>query len=235
MSEPQWMEAPKLEYPSWIQRKVKKSGYGTDLIDGYHMPKLEKYTAHVGTAVAYSFRFDETFAWAIFTINDATGEFSVQSDWGNWSYRWNLRGLGKDSMEHPSGKPLTHFLATCSGPDYVCNKLFSSQEMNKFDEQETKREMKKVIIEARREDRIDANRARSLFNELEDLDWSASIEGFVHSIQDSYDLNKFFDRSDFDLYEDFVRHKPCVEFYIMCYRLLPFFFDYLRREVITDG
>src|SRR3954468_12887558 len=62
---------------------------------------------------AYHFRF-KAEGWAIFTINDETCEFSIQSDWGVYGYRWLQGGFGE--------RTLTEFIAKTS-PDYIVNKL----------------------------------------------------------------------------------------------------------------
>ena len=70
------------------------------------------------TATTYSFRaVADAFGWASCTINDATGELLITSDWGNWSHRWDPR---------PSclGAPnLTTFIGTRSDIDYLARKL----------------------------------------------------------------------------------------------------------------
>lgn len=49
----------------------------------------------VSTAESFHFRGDCSMGWAIVTINDATHELSIQSDWGSWSYRWSGAGMPK--------------------------------------------------------------------------------------------------------------------------------------------
>lgn len=68
-------------------------------------------------AAAYEFHGGGTFGWAICTINNSTGELHIQSDWGNWQYRWSTdpRNLGCAN--------LTEFMATRDAVDYVANKL----------------------------------------------------------------------------------------------------------------
>jgi hypothetical protein len=69
-------------------------------------------------AITYSFRAAAgNFGWACCTVNDATGELLITSDWGNWSHRWDPR---------PSclGAPnLTAFIGTRGDVDYLARKL----------------------------------------------------------------------------------------------------------------
>lgn len=65
----------------------------------------------------YSFRSTERFGWALCTVNDATGELLITSDWGNWSHRWdpNPACLGAPT--------LTSFIGTRGDVDYLARKL----------------------------------------------------------------------------------------------------------------
>jgi hypothetical protein len=70
------------------------------------------------TAVTYAFRATGgDFGWASCTINDATGELLITSDWGNWSHRWDPR---PSCLGAPS---LTVFIGTRSDGDYLARKL----------------------------------------------------------------------------------------------------------------
>lgn len=83
--------------------------------------------ALVATHTATAYRFQTTdpglMSWAICTVNDATGELLITSDWGNWSYRWDAspRALGAPS--------LTAFLGDRSpgNVDYLARKLQGSR------------------------------------------------------------------------------------------------------------
>jgi hypothetical protein len=74
-----------------------------------------RLTGTAATAMTYRFRANDRSGWAICTVNDATGELAITSDWGNWSYIWNPRHLGRPS--------LTHFIGDRSDYDYLANKL----------------------------------------------------------------------------------------------------------------
>lgn len=142
----------------------------------------------VGTSVATSYRFRERGelpCWAICTVNDETGELTIQSDWGSWTHRWNAspKALGAPT--------LTHFLADMDHSDYVARKLNrEGRGEDEFDVAATAAVLKGRILERRREDgrrdeyvarwerdlnpglrrrHLDRHTARQLWEEVEDL------------------------------------------------------------------
>lgn len=103
-----------------------------------------------GQARFYNFRF-EPHGWAIFTVNDATGELHIQSDWGDYSYRWNTAALGHNAT-------LTSFLRDAGASDYLVRKLFSGrphEERKQIDEKTTRQIMIKAAAELYRDCAID--------------------------------------------------------------------------------
>ncbi len=237
---------------------------GSDLIDGRHMPDLAEYTVNVGTAVAYSFRFAEPFGWAIFTVNDCTGEFQIQSDWGQWQFRWAISALGESAKK--SGKPLTHFLAVRSDPSYVVVKFGYNQPSTfskEFSLNKTVIAMKERIIECRKEGGaynddhaaelkycLSRKQARDCWDQLKIWeethpgDSEAALMMSVNAMQecqpDLYALltgrekvayGEWGYMIDQDVWEHF-EYEGSWEYVFLKKRLLPFFFDYLRREVL---
>lgn len=102
--------------------------------------------------------------WALATVNDATGELAIQSDWGNWSYRWHIDHMGETEvapgpqwhvpMVMPTRKiTLTEFIGErfrdSEYCDYLADKLTSRSERQVFDAQETVAAMRKYLIERR--------------------------------------------------------------------------------------
>lgn len=139
------------------------------IAERYPVKSRSKHTADV-----YSFRFGEPpsswTTWAIVTICDATGELSIQSDWGNFAYRWNTSALG-----HPT---LTDFLRDRADTWYLANKLTQEhrQECTVVDEKATRAGVLRSILQARREEALDAGRAREL--------WEAAKE-FLEELEES--------------------------------------------------
>ena len=100
------------------------------------------------TATTYSFRAAPgTFDWACCTVNDATGELLITSDWGNWSHRWNA---------HPEalGAPtLTVFIGDRGDVDYLARKLQNEGTGGvRFSGAATARALRQRLCERRLED-----------------------------------------------------------------------------------
>jgi len=104
------------------------------------LPKLD--LTSTSTATTYRFKADVRCGWACCTVNDATSELSITSDWGNWAHRWNIQHLGSPS--------LTAFLSEGSF-DYLADKLTTREEREIFDADATLEACREQLREARRE------------------------------------------------------------------------------------
>jgi hypothetical protein len=227
------------------------------IIHGRHFPNLDQeHKATVGTAAVYHFRWVGTYsAWAIFTVNDATGEFAIQSDWGSWAHRWNIDALG-------GGQTLTQFLATCSGPDYITNKLGYGEPRSfsqEVDHNATIKSWKEKVLNARLmgthihkevaalfgfepdyyADGLDSEQAADVWHELKRFDerynlGQSEAEAII-AIGDmftSYDaLYSFLGGNELEIWES-IETRPSWAYTFLRECLLPFFFAYLREHVV---
>jgi hypothetical protein len=161
-----------------------------------HDPKLQ-LVATLQTARTYHLRSSEPIGgWALCTVNDATGELLIVSDWGNWSHHWNPKHLGSPS--------LTHFITDRRGYDYLAGKLLGSRDARVLDAGRTIAKWRKQLCDRRlsegREgmyglygDRPGAYRAREIWRSLGSLfddeqnesifiERACQIEGFTRWI-----------------------------------------------------
>lgn len=192
------------------------------------LPRTIENMVFVGhrTADVYSFKDPVRHTWAIFTVCDATCELSVQSDFGNWSYRWHQAGLGDAT--------LTAFLPTCDR-DYIARKLLPERAMQEeIDPDATLREIRSQIIQNRRERDLDAERARTLWGEAADF-----VDELRHS---SYDLafarmgDELLDWCNgFDGPYEFLRHRETFRFKVVRDGLLRVFLDHMRIVARCNG
>lgn len=164
--------------------------------------------------------------WAIFTFDDEFGDISIQSDYGNWAYTWSVQGRGKEK--------LSDFLIS-TGTDYLMNKFCMDKPdaRNYFFAEETKREMKKEIIKARRKradrtlESVDREEAREAWDTVENAD-STTAQQFVHDLGDSEAVKKIWG-------EDYWYDPPILTGYepalvIFFKTIWPLFIKHLKGE-----
>lgn len=155
--------------------------------------------------------------WATFTICESTGELSVQSDWGSWSYRWHVGAR--------AGLGLAEALARFDR-DYVARKLEPDPE--EICLEATRQNLRREVLEARREGRIDAEHARDLWDSsnyfcdvFEERCPSAALDDAPR------DLQRFFGG---EIYERFG-HRDRHRFQVLRDGLLPV----LREHLTAAG
>lgn len=100
------------------------------------------------TTGARTYRFrpeDRDLGWALVTINDATGEVLICSDWGNYTEIFGRSGLGTVDV--------THFLARYDAGsfDYLVNR-FLGRAKRTFCSDATVDRLRERLIDLRRED-----------------------------------------------------------------------------------
>jgi predicted AlkP superfamily pyrophosphatase or phosphodiesterase len=139
-----------------------------------YVPTLQ----HTHTTAAVTYNLTGARGWALCTVNDQTGELSIQSDWGIWGHRWSTNPA---SLGAPT---LTAFLGDMdAASDYVANKLTSRRGGDKplreeFDCAATVSSIRAMICAYRREvaasgwgaQRFTAEVARQIWDDLTDLE-----------------------------------------------------------------
>jgi hypothetical protein len=167
------------------------------------------------TVTAYHFAF-EVEGWAILTINDDTGEISIQSDWGNYAHRWTPKHTGCPSMHHFFAK---------SGPDYFANKFsYENPKLkNVPDEERTRKELRALIIERRKDREIGADEARGLW---EHVDSFVSENCNLHCMD--RELWKFLDEP-----WEYVHETKSPTYRFLVDSLLPFLQQWVRDNVVN--
>lgn len=186
----------------------------------HNLPNLELRHSQMSKAVTYSFWFKGYSSWANFTINDGTGEFSVQSDWGSWAYRWHTNSLGE-------GKTLTHFLLECDA-DYIVNKFKiggAADLKDVVDPKGTLNAIKERIDEAQQDDRITKQVARAL--------WLAAVEYTEMNRCDATLIDS--DLCDFlNEPHEYTEYEPSHTYVLLVRRLIPFFQDWLKDHLANE-
>lgn len=182
------------------------------------MDELELVRQTTTQATAYSFRFE--WGWAIFTLNDATGELSIHSDWGTYGHRWHIDAL-------PKGHSLTTFLAGTNG-HYVTGKLQSdtrSKELeDDFDVANSLKDIKESILDARRERHITAQYARELVEAADE--WAKEFSLRIEDCPEELSAH---------LCEpwEYLRYRKSARWLFIQDKLWPFFTAWLRDNVVN--
>lgn len=89
-------------------------------------------------------------SWSIVFV-DSTGCFSVLSDHGDWAYRWVTQHTGQDDFRK--------FLVQIDS-NYLARKIGRAEDNAVFDGDRTRQDLRKQVIELRREGRWTRDRAR---------------------------------------------------------------------------
>lgn len=139
-----------------------------------------KFEQKGGTEL-YDIRFSD-FSWAFLLINEEIGIVSIVSDYGNWSAVWMPKHHGRQSLKH--------FIAE-GDCDYLAKKLMRDEDRRQFNCDRTIDRIKEQLLSSRRDGSIEADEARSLYDDIEgmerdvseDLFWER-VPGDVHDFLD---------------------------------------------------
>lgn len=157
---------------------------------------LTLVSTHVA-ATTYHFQTDDPGwkSWALCTVNDTTGELLITSDWGNWTFRWNVQHLGLPT--------LTEFIAEREAVDYLACKLQGRHGGQRFSPEKTVATFRRALCEQRLQLRwtrrgaegpaLTRHKAREIWNALDDLieDSGNSADLFLVGLSeiDGFDLH----------------------------------------------
>lgn len=197
---------------------------------------MQEYTLGKSTMERYNIRLKGgdhwRCAWAMISIS-ADGVFSAQTDCGDFSYRWGSFG---DCFK-------TFLIDICSkDTGYLYRKISSSEREGKVDMEKTIENMKRRIIQNRREsgnrkpyvmDELSPEEARDLWDALDMVDHSeishdAFVSIFYHELP-SDERRKVF--SDEIWYEDVIVTTPDRRAKAFCEVVAPIFAEILRNEL----
>lgn len=142
------------------------------------MKNLKVSQVYEDTAKMVRFRLNDGWDYVWITYHDLKGFLTITSSFGNWAYIWSAMGH--------EGTTLTSFIGK-AGDDYLANKMWGKdQEMFEYDE--AVKDIHRQIIEDRRMNLIDSDKARLLWKEAEDLgeDYEgASRDMFMSAFSDN--------------------------------------------------
>ena len=100
---------------------------------------------------------------ATIMIEESSGLLSIQSEYGHFSHYWGTSGRAKGNTFK---QELLRF-----GLDYVQNKLGYNDNLGDwFDFDKTVKEIKRNIVESRKDGSIDSGKARTFWDEINELE-----------------------------------------------------------------
>lgn len=194
----------------------------------YFVPKP---LAHVKTSTAITYLLrpqpsDQRFQseWALCTVNDATGELTVCSDWGNFTYLW-----GADP-KHLGAPTLTHFIATRSSAHYLTEKLTSSPSTlrERFAPDATVKYLCERAGQLYRDRDIDKATCGRIVADLRDL--------LSHDVDDERDfVDRFYEieghgKIASEIWECF-QHEPTIGYLVLLHSIIPALIEACRMTV----
>lgn len=125
------------------------------------------------------------YEWAVIFIHEPTGTFSAVSSFGNFAYIWRARG----------SETLKQFLADLEY-GYFFGKTSASRG-NRFDPEESSKNIKRLILDRRREKSIDKVDARYAWRKAEELDGLDNEGAFFHDAHSSPSFDRVLTHDDF--------------------------------------
>ena len=161
-------------------------------------------------------------SYALITLTDLhenAGSISIDSDYGSWNYMWG--SMGSD---------IRGFLLRTS-KDYLINKLTMNNRADRdvFDFEKTIVEMKKAIINYRKEEYIDSELARKAYNEAKELseEYTTSHEAFYNVSQEYESIQEVFNSDYFPCHTDY---SASIKMFMN--EVFPVFKDILKKEIV---
>ncbi len=134
-----------------------------------------KYTISTDTARVYKMRTDKGFGWANITIREwpRGGSFDAQSDYGSYSYTWSSIG-DRTLRKFIMGLDFGYFMGKAK-PGYM-----------RFDSRATTDEVRRMILERRREGDLAKSDARDMYDNLYMLEEASSEDSYYANWYDYF-------------------------------------------------
>lgn len=187
--------------------------------DFYMRERFMAMTKKAYTAEVYAFNFNTHGGWANFTLCEETGEFHIQSDWGDWQYSWPQPGRGKGTL-----KDFIMRTGTC----YLAGKLTKGGDegAKDFDADAT---IEKIKADPEVKKLLDAD--EFLADALDELNEFSSCESFMLMLSMKDDLEEVVKALGDDWHCHTPVYKPNGRYLILRDSLLIFFQRFLKEKL----
>ncbi|KEH90591.1 hypothetical protein [Clostridium botulinum] len=142
---------------------------------------MGNYTFKKSTCERYDIKLKDTYGgWAIITIDENGGLFNAHTDYGDYNYSWPNHGR----------KSFKHFiLELVRDKSYFLGKVADNKY---YYAEETEQAWKEEVIRARKENELNQEEARELWDEIAGFDYYISNENIQHQCYESYIVSKYY-------------------------------------------
>lgn len=191
------------------------------LNNGEDLLPMQFVRSSISTTYHFSPTDKKPWGWgALCTVNDQTGELSVTSDWGSWSYQWS------PNPKHLGSPTLTEFLSNRSSAHYVADKLTSSDDKLRrhFSPEATVKYLCKLAGERYRDNDITKGQCREIVNELREMNRTDDERDFV----DAFYRIELHDKVCSEPWECFC-HEPTTGYLVLLHSIIPALIESCRR------
>lgn len=187
-------------------------------------PYEQRGLVEISRPFTYSFRYSPN-GWANHTLNDTTGEYSLESDWGSYQHRWHIGALGTDK----SGRTytLTEFISR-AGVHYIADKFSYNSQPDLKDVVDPLATVN-AIQEALKEEGYKAAALRSLVGHA--LRWSRSCDADIDAYYRDDDFEELREAMKGREISEYIRHDKSPRYYCLVEFILPHFQKYLRAHL----
>jgi hypothetical protein len=173
------------------------------------------YSFKKSTCERYDIRLKDEYGWAIITIDENGGLFNAQSDYGSYSYSWPHHG--RKSFKHfilELAKDKSYFLGKVSDDNY-------------YYQERTEDTWKGEVIRARKENELDREEARELWNEVINFDYS-SKEYLEVQVYSSEIISKYYCEPWYS-FQPFKGFSPDAHAFFE--KIMPILSEILKNEI----
>lgn len=190
-----------------------------------HLQSIDGITT--GKAEFVRFSLNGGWDYVFVTYVQKIGFITITSSYGNWSYIWSAMG---------KGTLLSEFFLQADA-DYLSNKLMDDQERTYFDSDQAIKDIKKRIIQERKDEIIGKTEARDLVNALKELkeDFNSNYENDRNRFLDAFSENDTLYNWFPEFYEPSWGLKATGSYNALKYEIIPMIKDHFKTLEVDNG
>ncbi len=178
---------------------------------------MEIYTFKKSTCEKYTIRWGSC-GWAVFTIDEATGMFNCQSDYGYYNYTWSNHG--SKSFKHS-------IIEIAKDSTYLLGKIATRVH---FDYEKALKNWKSELIKMRRERDCDKNQARDAWDAITGLgDYSNQVQILQKELYEDERISELYGGEPWYIFTIDLDYS--FQALAFANEVMPMFADLLKNEI----